>query len=154
MIGKMTTPGPSQEDKVRWNETYNNHPHSNVFKIWIMMTGVFLKIALQIMKHYEIFKWHQLCRLSDKDRLIGDNDNRCTQSKAGMLENNHRRLFESFDSETEIDIDEIEAVRHRIQQFDPLGVASLTIDCLMVQLAHLDKNTPWREKLLMLLINI
>ena len=35
-----------------------------------------------------------------------------------MLETTCEDLLESFDSELEIDIDEIEAVRHRIQQFD------------------------------------
>jgi len=37
---------------------------------------------------------------------------------------------------------EIEAVRHRVQQFDPLGVASMNLrDCLLVQLAALDPDT-------------
>lgn len=44
------------------------------------------------------------------------------------------------------DDDEIEAVRHRIQRFDPVGVASRDLaDCLAVQLAELDPDTPGRE---------
>ena len=38
---------------------------------------------------------------------------------------------------------EIEAVRHRVQRFDPVGVASRTLkECLMVQLETLDASTP------------
>ncbi len=44
----------------------------------------------------------------------------------------------------EIQINEIEAVRHRIQQFEPLGVASVDLkDCLLVQLKALPENTPY-----------
>ncbi|HVT32211.1 MAG TPA: RNA polymerase factor sigma-54 [Rhodanobacteraceae bacterium] len=39
--------------------------------------------------------------------------------------------------------DEIEAVRHRLQRFDPVGVASRSLkDCLAVQLEALDPETP------------
>lgn len=41
-----------------------------------------------------------------------------------------------------VDSDEIEAVRHRLQRFDPLGVASRDLrDCLLVQLDALDADT-------------
>ncbi|WP_099653775.1 MULTISPECIES: RNA polymerase factor sigma-54 [unclassified Rhodanobacter] len=43
-------------------------------------------------------------------------------------------------------IAEIEAVRHRIQGFDPAGVASLDLrDCLRVQLQQFDPDTPHRD---------
>ena len=52
-------------------------------------------------------------------------------------------ILESFDSE-EIELDEIEAVRKRIQQFDPLGVGSANLqDCLLLQLATFPEETPW-----------
>ncbi|HXS74263.1 MAG TPA: RNA polymerase factor sigma-54 [Rhodanobacteraceae bacterium] len=42
--------------------------------------------------------------------------------------------------------EEIEAVRHRVQRFDPTGVASLDLrDCLDVQLQQLDVNTYGRS---------
>jgi RNA polymerase sigma-54 factor len=44
------------------------------------------------------------------------------------------------------DIEEIEAVRHRVQRFEPTGVASLDLrDCLDVQLQQLPENTCGRE---------
>ncbi len=43
-------------------------------------------------------------------------------------------------------LEEIEAVRHRVQRFEPAGVASLDLrDCLSVQLQQLDENTEARE---------
>ena len=42
-----------------------------------------------------------------------------------------------------VDCDEVEAVRHRIQRFDPLGVGSRTLgECLAVQLEVLAADTP------------
>lgn len=42
-----------------------------------------------------------------------------------------------------LDIDEIEAVRHRIQQFDPIGVGSLDLrESLLCQVATLPEDTP------------
>lgn len=53
----------------------------------------------------------------------------------GYLTVSSEEILESFDNE-EIELDEIEAVRKRIQQFDPLGVGSLNLqDCLLLQLA-------------------
>jgi RNA polymerase sigma-54 factor len=65
----------------------------------------------------------------------------------GMLGTPVEELLEYFHPDLDIELDEIEAVRHRIQQFDPLGVASVDLtDCLMVQLAQLPRHTPWREQ--------
>ncbi|MDA0120658.1 RNA polymerase factor sigma-54 [Vibrio sp. T11.5] len=55
-------------------------------------------------------------------------------------------ILESFNHE-EIELDEIEAVRKRIQQFDPLGVASHNLqDCLLLQLATFPEDTPWLKE--------
>ncbi|MDE1243268.1 RNA polymerase factor sigma-54 [Vibrio aestuarianus] len=55
-------------------------------------------------------------------------------------------ILESFADE-EIELDEIEAVRKRIQQFDPLGVGSINLkDCLLLQLATYPIDTPWLEE--------
>lgn len=52
-------------------------------------------------------------------------------------------ILESVDIE-DVELDEIEAVRKRIQQFDPLGIASLNLqDCLLLQLATFPEDTPW-----------
>ncbi len=51
-------------------------------------------------------------------------------------------ILENFDSE-EVELDEIEAVRKRVQQFDPLGVGSVNLqDCLLLQLATFPLGYP------------
>ncbi len=61
----------------------------------------------------------------------------------GMLTTPPEDIHKSFDPELEIELDEVEAVRHRIQLFDPVGIASLDLrECLLVQLKQLDADTP------------
>ncbi|MES2917743.1 MAG: RNA polymerase factor sigma-54 [Pseudomonadota bacterium] len=44
-----------------------------------------------------------------------------------------------------VEMDEVEAVLHRIQQFDPPGVAARDLrECLLIQLRQLPENTPCR----------
>jgi len=51
------------------------------------------------------------------------------------------------ESDEPFELDEIEAVLHRIHTFDPLGVGARDLrECLLVQLHHLDKATPWLEQ--------
>lgn len=65
----------------------------------------------------------------------------------GMLSISPEEIHEGFAPELEIELDEVEAVRHRIQQFDPVGVASVDLrDCLMVQLNQLPQNALWRHE--------
>lgn len=87
-----------------------------------------------------------LTPMSDTDQLIATAIIDALEP-SGMLGVTPEDLLECFDPELDIELDEIEAVRHRLQQFDPLGVASLDLtDCLMVQLAQLPAQTPWREQ--------
>ena len=71
----------------------------------------------------------------------------------GYLTVSTDEILESFDNE-EIEIEEIEAVRKRIQQFDPLGVASNNLqDCLLLQLATYPEDTPWLAEAKLVLTN-
>jgi len=52
---------------------------------------------------------------------------------------------------TEVELDEVEAVLKRIQHFDPIGVAARTpSECLAIQLKRLDPETPWRDEAILL----
>lgn len=63
----------------------------------------------------------------------------------GMLTVDLESIHSGFDSDLEIEIDEIVAVLHRIQQFDPIGVGYRNLsECLMLQLEHID--SPGNEK--------
>ena len=56
-----------------------------------------------------------------------------------------------FDPELDIELDEVEAVLHRLQHFDPLGVAARDLaDCLAIQLSALPENCEWRAEALSL----
>jgi DNA-directed RNA polymerase specialized sigma54-like protein len=61
----------------------------------------------------------------------------------GYLRESAEALQEALRPEVEATLEEIEAVRHRGQRFDPVGVASRTLsECLDVQLLLLDPDTP------------
>lgn len=48
-----------------------------------------------------------------------------------------------------LELDEICAVLHRVQSFDPVGVGALDLaDCLCIQLKQLPEDTPWRKEAL------
>ncbi len=88
-----------------------------------------------------------LTRFSDTDRIIGialidtiDDNGRLTQTP--------EELHSSLAVEnTEIEYDEVIAVLHRIQQFDPPGVAAVDLrECLTIQLNQLSPETPWLKE--------
>lgn len=83
-----------------------------------------------------------LTALSPRDRAIGvtiveaiDDD--------GYLHESNEILQQNLSSLFQVSVEEIEAVRHRVQQFDPIGVASRNLsECLRVQLDECDPATP------------
>lgn len=73
----------------------------------------------------------------------------------GYLTITPQDLVESLSQENDdepLEVEEVEAVRKRIQQFDPLGVASLNLqDCLLLQLAKYPNDTPYLAEAKLLL---
>jgi len=62
---------------------------------------------------------------------------------ADTLEEIHAHVSTEYD----IDLDEVEAVLHRIQQFDPIGVGARDLrETLIIQLRQMDPATPWYEQ--------
>ncbi len=81
--------------------------------------------------------------MSDTDRLIAmtliDSIN-----NQGYLEDNLEDILSGFDPELGIELDEIEVVLHRIQQFEPAGIGARNLqECLLIQLRQLPPQTPW-----------
>lgn len=71
----------------------------------------------------------------------------------GYLTVSSEDILDNF-SLDEIELDEIEAVRKRIQQFDPVGVGSVNLqDCLLLQLAAFPEDTPWLVEAKLILNN-
>ena len=84
----------------------------------------------------------ELTNFSDTDRVIATaiidsiDDNGYLNSTTELL---HQHLSEHLD---ELDLDEVVAVLHKVQSFDPLGVGAVDLqDCLLIQLRQLPDNT-------------
>ena len=68
----------------------------------------------------------------------------------GMLDQSINEIFEGLQQQagfSELELDEMYAVLHRVQQFDPPGVCSQDAkDCLFIQLNQLPEDTPCLAK--------
>ncbi len=93
-------------------------------------------------------RWQiNLTHLSDVDRLIALNliDG---INPDGMLTTSIEDVQLSLArDQIEVDLDEIEAVLHLVQQLDPIGVGARTLaECLLLQLRQFPADTPWRKQ--------
>jgi len=93
-------------------------------------------------------RWQiNLTQLSDVDRLIALNliDG---INPDGMLTTSLEDVqFSLARDQIEVDLDEIEAVLHLLQQLDPIGVGARTLaECLLLQLRQFPADTPWRKQ--------
>ncbi len=87
-----------------------------------------------------------LTPFSDRDRLVAEaiidavND-------SGYLSSSLQDIQQGLPSGVAMDDDEMVAVLHRVQRFDPPGIAARTPgECLILQLDQLDPDTPWRSQ--------
>lgn len=63
---------------------------------------------------------------------------------ATPLDELHQSLAED---DPEIELDEVEAVLHRVQDFDPPGVGARDLrECMLIQLRYHDADTPWLDE--------
>lgn len=84
-----------------------------------------------------------LTPLTPRDRAIGEAIVEAIDEDGYLREDN--ASLRAATGDAAVGDDEIEAVRHRIQRFDPVGVASRSLsECLAVQLAELPPETPHR----------
>jgi RNA polymerase sigma-54 factor len=83
-----------------------------------------------------------LTHLSPRDRAIGAAIIEAIDDDGYLHESNEvlQQILAGVDYQA--DLDEIEAMRHRIQHFDPIGIASRNLsECLLVQLDQFDSET-------------
>lgn len=96
---------------------------------------------------YDHLMWQlNLTPMSDRDRVIAMTIIDAVEP-SGMLSSSLEEIHEGLKADwEELELDEVEAVQHRLQQFDPSGVASQNLsECLLVQLQQLPANTPCLE---------
>ena len=61
----------------------------------------------------------------------------------GYLTESIEDIYDGLKDELDIELDEVEAVLHRIQRFDPVGIAARDLrECLLLQLEQFDPQTP------------
>lgn len=95
----------------------------------------------------------ELSNFSDIDRHIAqiiidsiDDD--------GYLTTDTETIHRNIDAALDIDRDEIEAVLHRIQQFDPIGIGARDLrEGLLLQLGQFAPETPWLKEAVLLVRN-
>jgi RNA polymerase sigma-54 factor len=68
-------------------------------------------------------------------------------SDDGYLTTPLEEIHQSLTEELDLEPGEVEAVLHRVQSFDPVGVGARNLqECLLIQLHQLDPGTPWLEQ--------
>jgi RNA polymerase sigma-54 factor len=72
-------------------------------------------------------------------------------NQEGYLGNTPEDIYQGLQCQfQDLELDEIIAVLHRVQQFDPPGIAAIDLsDCLKIQLLQLPETTPFREQALL-----
>lgn len=96
---------------------------------------------------YDHLMWQlNLTPMSDRDRILAMAIIDAVEP-SGMLSVSIEDIFEGLGTEIEdLELDEVVAVQHRLQQFDPCGVCSQNLsECLLVQLQQFDPKTPFLE---------
>jgi RNA polymerase sigma-54 factor len=134
----------------RWEQIYDNLPNSSTQAsgsgtdnrdMFENQAGV--EDTLQKHLMWQLDGVHQ----SPVDREIGltildsiDDRGYLTET----IEDIHEGLVQEFDT---LELDEVEAVLHLVQHFDPIGVAARSpSECMSIQLGQYDANTPHLSK--------
>jgi len=88
-------------------------------------------------------RWQlNLTRMSDSDRIVALAIIDATDAN-GRFNSSVEDLLELFPPELEIESEEITAVLHALQQFEPTGIFARDLqECLQLQLKQLDRDTP------------
>jgi len=120
----------------QWENLYTSHSQEDAFHQENMQPAY---SSLQ-----DHLRWQlELTPMTDVDRMIATAIIDAITDD-GLLSLSLIDLHESLNSKTHpLDITEIDVVRHRIQQFDPIGCGALNLaEVLLIQLKSLPKDTP------------
>ncbi|MDY0249000.1 MAG: RNA polymerase factor sigma-54 [Pseudomonas sp.] len=133
---------PSElEIDTSWEDVYqtsaSNLPSSNSEE-WDFTSTTSIGIDLQSHLLWQL----NLAKMSDDDRMIAtviiD-----SIGEDGYLQETLDEILDAFDPMQHIEMDEVEMVLKRVQQFEPTGVAARNLsECLLLQLHVLPSDTP------------
>ncbi len=134
---------PSElEIDTSWDDVYqssaSNIPSSNS-EDWDFTSTTSVGVDLQSHLLWQL----NLAKMTDSDRMIAtviiD-----SIGADGYLQESLEEMQDSFDPMQHIEMDEIEMVLKRVQQFEPTGIAARNLsECLLLQLNSLPSSTPW-----------
>jgi RNA polymerase sigma-54 factor len=134
---------PSElEIDTSWDDVYqssaSNIPSSNS-EDWDFTSTTSVGADLQSHLLWQL----NLAKMTDSDRMIAtviiD-----SIGADGYLQDSLEEIQEAFDPMQHIEMDEVEMVLKRVQQFEPTGVAARNLsECLLLQLHVLPSNTAW-----------
>lgn len=134
---------PSElEIDTSWEDIYqtsaSNLPSTNS-EDWDFASTTSVGIDLQSHLLWQL----NLAKMSDDDRMIAtviiD-----SIGEDGYLQESLEEILDAFDPMQHIEMDEVEMVLKRIQQFEPTGVAARDLsECLLLQLHNMPSDTPW-----------
>jgi RNA polymerase sigma-54 factor len=128
-----------------WDDVYQTSQSSNTSNNYENEDGDFESRRVATDSLYDHLMWQlNLTPMSDRDRIIAMAIIDAVEP-SGMLSVSLSDIHEGLVSEwDDLDLDEVVAVQHRIQQFDPCGACSEHLaDCLTVQLQQLPEATPF-----------
>ncbi len=84
-----------------------------------------------------------LSTISDTDKAIATTIIDAVNDD-GYLSTSLEEIHQSLSEAEELELDEIEAVLFRVQDFDPSGVAARDLqECMIIQLRYYDEEMPW-----------
>ncbi|WP_151702962.1 RNA polymerase factor sigma-54 [Nitrincola alkalilacustris] len=127
-----------------WDDTFQQQSGSSSSDDWPDNENDTREDTLQDHLHWQL----NLTPMSDTDRMVAeaiidgiDTDGYLKVSTEELLEQFKEQEPEYF---SDAELDEIEAVLHRVQQFDPPGVAARDLsECLIIQLKQFGTALPW-----------
>ncbi len=130
----------------KWEDVYDNVQSSNVSAPSSeMLDFETQRSATKTLRDHLIWQM-DLTSFSDQDRAIAtaiidaiDEDGYLCV----LVDEIHEGLRYQLE---DLELEEVYAVLHRVQNFDPAGVAATDLgDCLHIQLQQLPDGTPWKE---------
>lgn len=131
----------------RWDDIYPASPGASQSSGESRDFESFHTVTESLQDH---LRWQlNLTPMSDVDRYIAESIIDGINS-VGFLDSSPEDLHESM-ADQGIDLDEVYAVLHRVQQFDPPGVGAANLrDCLLIQLRQFTKDTPYLDVAILL----